>query len=128
MLGCSGRERTGEERGRAMRKLTLIAPVASEAQFDAEDRLYGEIVALTGFSYYRGRGVWESPEGKIVAEAHACYEIILDSDHSALAYNVLAAFRKYGRDAGEHTLLWFAQDVDAVFEEVKRDDAATISA
>ena len=108
-----------------MERITLIVPNESQKQKRAAFRLKrGLVHAVGGFSEYEGSGVWTGPDGA-VREPHTRIEILLEDVGGKVG--VLEWFRLYGLEAGEPTLLWWIDNVEAHFEEVQHEQAASVS-
>lgn len=101
-----------------MRRLTLIVPNDSREQHNAHETFETRLTAtVEGYSRYGGAGIWKG-----VREVHLRYEILYDA--YTVRVELLKAFYAYGRDAGEHTLLWWDEEVNAHFVEVEREAAS----
>lgn len=102
-----------------MQRLTLVVPNETVVQQRAQAALEETLRRVTpGYSWYFGIGEWNAPGGERVREQHRRYEILGDE---AMVVRAVEAFREYGRAAGESTLLWWNDEVNARFEEVERE-------
>jgi hypothetical protein len=97
-----------------MKRVTLYVPTQSPVQ-RGEWALLSLALLHTagGFAEYAHEGAWRNDEGEIFRERGVTVTVLTENLNP-----VLEAFRVYGKAAGEQTLAWTVEEVDAHFEAV----------
>ena len=101
-----------------MKRITMYVPTQTQAQKRAHATFRRNLVNVAGgFTRYLHQGAWKDGDGSIFEEVGVTY-VVLCSSPLAVDCAVLA-LREYGEAAGERTVAYTVEEVEAHFESTE---------
>ena len=101
-----------------MKQITLYVPTQTQAQKRANATLGLNLVNVAGgYTRYAHEGAWKDGDGSIFEEVGVTYVVLCSSPLTVDC--VVLALREYGEAAGERTVAYTVEEVDAHFESTE---------